>query len=211
MSSLVKAVFGDPKAKTAQVIDEMKELHIARLALVKDRTAAKNREHACRSPLLKRHAAQRLAQIDRQIKTIDSALQAFLESDADLMGRFRIIASIPGIGTLTAVTMLIAMPELGSLDNKQVASLAGLAPQARDSGQHRGKRHIRGGRAILRQALYMPALVATRYNADMKAKYQAMTAAGKPAKVAITTIMRKLIILANALLRANRPWTQKMA
>jgi len=127
------------------------------------------------------------------------------------MGRFRIIASIPGIGTLTAVTMLIAMPELGSLDNKQVASLAGLAPQARDSGQHRGKRHIRGGRAILRQALYMPALVATRYNADMKAKYQAMTAAGKPAKVAITTIMRKLIILANALLRANRPWTQKMA
>jgi transposase len=113
--------------------------------------------------------------------------------------------------TLTAVTMLIAMPELGSLDNKQVASLAGLAPQARDSGQHRGKRHIRGGRAILRHALYMPALVATRYNADMKAKYQAMIAAGKPAKVAITTIMRKLIILANALLRANRPWTQKMA
>ena len=165
----------------------------------------------CRSPLLKRHAAQRLAQIDRQIKTIDSALQAFLESDADLMARFKIIASIPGIGTLTAVTMLIAMPELGSLDNKQVASLAGLAPQARDSGQHRGKRHIRGGRAILRQALYMPALVATRYNADMKAKYQAMIAAGKPAKVAITTIMRKLIILANALLRANRPWTQKMA
>ncbi len=165
----------------------------------------------CRSPLLKRHAAQRLTQIDRQIKTIDSALQAFLESDADLMARFKIIASIPGIGTLTAVTMLIAMPELGSLDNKQVASLAGLAPQARDSGQHRGKRHIRGGRAILRQALYMPALVATRYNADMKAKYQAMIAAGKPAKVAITTIMRKLIILANALLRANRPWTQKMA
>lgn len=107
--------------------------------------------------------------------------------------------------------MLIAMPELGSHGNKQVSSLAGLALQARDSGQHRGKRHIRGGRAILRQALYMPALVATRYNADMKAKYQAMTAAGKPAKVAITTIMRKLIILANALLRANRPWTQKMA
>lgn len=196
---------------SSKMIDEMKELHVARLALVKDRTAAKNREHACRSPLLKRHAAQRLAQIDRQLKTIDATLQAFLESDADLMARFKIIASIPGIGTLTAVTMLIEMPELGSLDNKQVASLAGLAPQARDSGQHRGKRHIRGGRAILRQALYMPALVATRYNADMKAKYQAMTAAGKPAKVAITTIMRKLIILANALLRANRPWAQKMA
>ena len=86
-----------------------------------------------------------------------------------------------------------------------------LAPIARDSGQHRGRRHIRGGRAILRQALYMPALVATRFNADMKTKYQALVAAGKPAKVAITAVMRKLIILANTLLRANRPWTQKMA
>lgn len=166
---------------------------------------------ACRSPTFKRHAAQRLAQIDRQFKTIDATLQAFLESDADLVARFKIIASVPGIGTLTAVTMVIEMPELESLDHKQVASLAGLAPQACDSGQHRGKRHIRGGRAIVRQALYMPALVATRYNAGMKAKYQAMTAAGKPAKVAITTIMRKLIILANALLRAKRQWARKMA
>jgi transposase len=195
----------------SEIIDEMKELHIARLALVKDRTAAKNREHACRSPLLKRHTAQRLAQIDRQIEAIDAALKACLESDPDLVARFKIIVSIPGVGPLTAVTMLIEMPELGQLDNKQVASLAGLAPQARDSGQHRGKRHIRGGRAILRQALYMPALVAARYNADMKVKYQAMIAAGKPAKVAITTIMRKLIILANALLRANRPWSEKIA
>lgn len=195
---------------TSQTVDQMKELHIARLALVKDRTAAKNREHACRSPLLKRHAAQRLAQIDRQIAAIDAALSASLQSDPELLARFEILVSIPGVGTLTAITMLIEMPELGQLDNKQAASLAGLAPQARDSGQHRGKRHIRGGRAILRQALYMPALVATRYNADMKAKYQAMTAAGKPAKVAITAVMRKLIILANALLHANRLWTQQM-
>lgn len=195
----------------SKTIDEMKELHIARLALVKDRTAAKNREHACRSPLLKRHAAQRLAQIDRQVAAIDAALKTCLESDPDLVARFKILVSIPGIGTLTAVTVLIEMPELGQLDNKQVASLAGLAPQARDSGQHRGKRHIRGGRAILRQALYMPALVAARFNVDLKTKYQAMIAAGKPAKVAITAVMRKLIILANALLRANRPWNQKPA
>ena len=196
---------------TSQTIDDMKELHIARLALVKDRTAAKNREHACRSPLLKRHVTQRLAQIDRQIAAIDAALKARLHSQPDLVARFEILVSIPGIGALTAITMLIEMPELGQLDNKQVASLAGLAPQARDSGQFRGKRRIHGGRAILRQALYMPALVAARFNADMKAKYQALVAAGKPAKVAITAVMRKLIILANVLLRANRPWTQKMA
>lgn len=199
------------RAITAHAIDDMKELHIARLALVKDRTAAKNRDHACRSPLLKRHAAQRLAQIDRQIAAIDAALKAQLQSEPELVARFDILVSIPGVGALTAITMLIEMPELGQLDNKQVASLAGLAPQARDSGQHRGRRHIRGGRAILRQALYMPALVATRFNADMKTKYQAMVAAGKPPKVAITAVMRKLIVLANALLRANRTWAEKAA
>ncbi len=196
---------------TSQAIDEMRELHIARLALVKDRTAARNREHACRAPLLKRHAAQRLAQIDRQIAAIDAALKVRLLSDPDLVARFEILVSIPGVGALTAITMLIEMPELGQLDSKQVASLAGLAPQARDSGQHRGRRHIHGGRAVLRQALYMPALVATRFNVDMKAKYQALITAGKPAKVAITAVMRKLIILANALLRANRKWTDKTA
>lgn len=196
---------------TSEAIDDMKELHIARLALVKDRTAARNREHACRSALLKRHAAQRLAQIDRQIAAIDAALNARLQTDPELVSRFEILISIPGVGALTAITMLIEMPELGQLESKQVASLAGLAPQARDSGQYRGKRHIRGGRAVLRQALYMPALVATRFNVDLKAKYQAMVTAGKPPKVAITAIMRKLIILANTLLKADRKWINKPA
>ncbi|MEG3174558.1 transposase, partial [Sphingomonas sp. ZB1N12] len=196
---------------TSEAIDDMRELHIARLALIKDRTAARNREHACRSPLLKRHAAQRLAQIDRQIAAIDAALNARLQTDPELVSRFEILISIPGVGALTAIIMLIEMPELGQLESKQVASLAGLAPQARDSGQYRGKRHIRGGRAVLRQALYMPALVATRFNVDLKAKYQAMVTAGKPPKVAITAIMRKLIILANTLLKADRKWIEKPA
>ena len=107
--------------------------------------------------------------------------------------------------------MLVDMPELGTLDHKCAASLAGLAPVARDSGQHSGKRFIRAGRARLRQALYMPALVAMRFNADMKAKYQALTAAGKPPKVAITGIMRKLVILANASLHHGRAWVPQTA
>lgn len=193
----------------SELLDGMKELHVARLGLVKDRTAAKNRDHGCRSSLLKRHAAQRLAQIDRQIASIDAALKAGLARDANLQTRFDVLKSIPGIGETTAMIMLIEMPELGALDSKQVASLAGLAPIARDSGQHRGKRHIRGGRAQLRQALYMPALVATRFNPDMKVKYDALIALGKPPKVAITAVMRKLVILANALLKANRSWIPK--
>jgi transposase len=99
------------------------------------------------------------------------------------------------------------MPELGALEHKCAASLAGLAPVARDSGRHRGQRCIRGGRAPLRQALYLPALVAVRFDAALKARYQALRAAGKPPKVALVAIMRKLLILANALIRDGRTWT----
>jgi len=95
------------------------------------------------------------------------------------------------------------------MDPKQAASLAGLAPVARQSGAWRGKSFIRGGRAHLRQALDMPALVAARFNPDLKARFNALTAAGKPPKVAITAIMRRLIVLANALLRDDRIWSPK--
>jgi transposase len=201
----------EPAARpvASDTLDEMKELHIARQALVKDRTAALNRQKTVRSGLIKRHIAQRLRQIETQLAAIDAALKRLVEADRHLAARFEILASIPGIGETTAIAILVEMPELGSLDQRQAASLAGLAPVARDSGRWKGKRSIRGGRATLRQALYMPALVATRFNPDLKRKYQALVAAGKPAKVAITAIMRKLLLLANALLRDGRTWSPK--
>ncbi|WP_424139826.1 IS110 family transposase [Roseomonas chloroacetimidivorans] len=195
----------------SQTLSDMKELLVARRGLVKDRVAASNRNHTHRAPLLKRLADQQLRQVERQIAAIDAALRALCRADADLKARLDILVSIPAIGEATALAMLIEMPELGTMDNKCAASLAGLAPVARDSGHHSGKRFIRAGRAHLRQALYMPALVAIRFNADMKAKYQALVAAGKPPKVAITAVMRKLLILANALLREHRNWTPKPA
>jgi transposase len=192
-------------------VDAMKELQVARRTLVKDRVAARNRDHGHRAPLLKRQARERLRQIDRQIAAVDAALHAGLAADPALQARFDILVSIPGVGEGTAFAMLVEMPELGALEHKGAASLAGLAPIARDSGQHRGKRCIRGGRAPLRQALYMPALVAVRFDAAMRTKYEALLAAGKPPKVALVAIMRKLLILANALLRDGRTWTPKLA
>jgi len=121
---------------------------------------------------------------------------------------FNILISIPSVGDVTAMTLLTDMPELGNLNDKQAASLMGVAPIAHDSGAFRGKRHIRGGRAQVRQAIYMAALVATRYNADMKQKYEILVGKGKPPKVALTAVMRKLIILANALIRDNRKWAE---
>lgn len=115
---------------------------------------------------------------------------------------------MPGIGAVTAATMLILLPEIGKLERTQVASLA---PITRQSGQWQGKAFICGGRKQLRDALYMPALVAMRHNPDPKAKYEALRTAGKPAKVAIVAVMRKLIEMANALVKADRTWTPKTA
>lgn len=193
------------------LLGTLRELHGARQALIKDRTAALNRQKTLTAALLKRQARQRLAQIEAQLAAIEVELDALCAAAPDLDRRRAILVSIPGIGAATAVALLIEMPELGSLEPGPAASLAGLAPMARDSGRSRGRRFIRGGRATLRQALYMPALVATRFNPDLRAKYQALRAAGKPPKLALTAVMRKLLLLANALLRDGRAWQQKPA
>src|SRR3712207_6823875 len=135
-------------------LEAMKELVVARQAVIKSRTAALNRQKIVRAPLVRRHLAQRLRQIARHLAAVDAQLQSLCLDDADLGPRLAILMSIPGIAQATAVSLLVEMPELGSLGQSQVASLAGLAPVARDSGASRGRRTIRGGRAHLRQALY---------------------------------------------------------
>ena len=208
MGALLKL---DPRPAPAEEIVILKQLHLARQALIKDRTAAKNRAKVLALTLLKRQNAERLNHIERQLAAIEAEIERRIKTDQDLSRRFEILISIPGIARLTAFTLLIEMPELGTLEQGEAASLAGLAPMARQSGRWTGHAFIRGGRASVRQSLYMPALVAARFNEDLKAKYDALRGAGKPAKVAITAIMRKLVILANALLKARRPWMPKNA
>ena len=195
----------------SESLHDLRELGVARQALVKDRIAATNREQIAVNPVIKRQLRARLKQIGIQLKEIDAAIATLVDTDPGLSRRRDVLASIPGIGTITAMAILIEMPELGTLDNKQAASLAGLAPMTRQSGTWSGRARIRGGRRSLRTALYMPALVALRFNPDLKQKYQALKDAGKPSKVAITAIMRKLLVLANALLRDDRKWNTKAA
>jgi transposase len=190
---------------------DLQELHAARQALIKDRTAAKNRAKTLQVRLLRRQNAQRLKQIERQLAALDREIAARINAEPALKQRHDILVSIPGISQTTAVSMLCEMPELGTLDQRQAASLAGLAPVTRQSGAWRGRATIRAGRAKLRQAIYMPAMVACRFNPDLKAKYDQLIKAGKPPKVAITAIMRKLIVIANALIRDGRTWTEKSA
>jgi transposase len=193
------------------IINDLRDLRTARNALIKDQVAALTRAKAITLPLLKRQNAARLKQIEAQREAVDAEINALIQGNSDLAQRFAILCSIPGIAEVSAAMLLIEMPELGSLDEKQVAALAGLAPIARQSGNWKGKSFIRGGRQQVRQGLYMPALVAIRFNADLKTKYEQLIKAGKAPKQAITAVMRKLIILANALLKKDRKWQTRVA
>lgn len=195
----------------SKMLRNLKELQSTRQALIKDRTAAKNRAKSLSLPMLKKQSAQRLRQIAANLQAIEAAMLALIAGDAKMARTFEILCSIPGISKITAATLLVEIPELGTLEAKAAASLAGLAPFSRESGKWKGKRFIGGGRKFLREALYMPALVACTFNPDMKTKYSQLKAAGKPSKVAITAVMRKLIVLANALVKADRTWSKKMA
>jgi transposase len=201
----------DPQPLASQKQRALRELQTLRLSLIKDRTRNSNRKKSLVLAISKRHMKTRLSLLKKQLEEVDTNIQKLLSNDPDMTRTSDILCSIPGISKVSAAALLIEMPELGTLSNKQTASLAGLAPMTRQSGQWRGKAFIQGGRKHLRDALYMPALVAARHNPDLKAKYEAFIGAGKPKKVALSALMRKLIILANTLIRQDRKWTQNTA
>ena len=194
----------EPRSATQR---DLGELQAARDALVRDRTATLNRKHAARHKLVKRQIGYRLAQIERQIKALDAEVGRLIAADQALSGRAKVLTSIPGIAQITAAGLLAGMPELGSLEGKAAASLAGLAPVARESGTWKGRSSIRGGRRAPRRMLYMAAVSAITHNPDLARKYRELRERGKPPKVALTAVMRKLLVLANALLRQDREWT----
>jgi len=189
----------------------LRDLQVARTALVKERTRLRNRSHVQVNPVLKRQIKARLTLVERQLAELDAEIASHIASNEALQRKREILCSIPGLGPIAAALILTFLPEIGTLDRKQAGSLAGLVPHSRESGQWKGKSFISGGRKPLRDALYMPALVAMRFNPDLKSKYAALREVGKPAKVAIVTLMRKLLETANALVKADRLWTPKPA
>lgn len=198
----------DAKPVRSETMHEIRELHIARLALNKDRTACRNRLEAARNKVVLAQLRARLRQVDSHLEQLDAELTRLVAEDPALARRQDILRSIPGIGAVTAIAMIVEMPELGTMEPKEAASLAGLAPITRESGKWKGRSKIGGGRRGVRNALYMPALVAIRHNLHLADTYRTLVDAGKPAKIAIAAIMRKLVILANALIRDDRKWTE---
>jgi transposase len=150
---------------------------------------------------LRRQAQRLVTHLEAALEQIQKQLKELCSQAPGLDQRVQTRQTITGVGTTTALAVLAEMPELGTLNRGQAAALAGLAPHPRESGQWQGRRHIGGGRPALRGALYMAALVASRSNPILKEFYLRLRTAGKPAKVALTAIMRKLIVLMNHLLK----------
>ena len=155
---------------------------------------------------VRRDITQHIHWLQRRLRDVDGDLEQAVRSSPVWRLKEDLLRSVPGVGPVVSRTLLGELPELGTLSHKQIAALVGVAPRARDSGTLRGKRIVWGGRASVRAVLYMAALVATRHNPVIRAFYQRLRTAGKPAKVALVACMRKLLAILNAILRTATPW-----
>lgn len=154
-----------------------------------------------RDPVVRKMSERLLKALETQIEEMDELIAAHIAADATLKSQSERLQQVQGVGPVTATTLLAELPELGTLSRNESAALGGVAPYNNDSGEHRGRRTIRGGRVKVRRVLYMAALVATRFNPILKTFYDRLVAAGKPKKVALVAVMRKLIVLLNHVLK----------
>jgi transposase len=149
--------------------------------------------------------------LERRVTDVDDEMNTRIQESPVWRAKEDLLRSVPGIGPAVSRTLLAELPELGQLDRRTIAALVGVAPLNRDSGRFRGKRMIWGGRASVRQALYMAALVASRYNAPLRSFYQRLRTVGKPGKVALVAVMRKLLTTLNAMIKNQQPWRHQAA
>jgi transposase len=195
-----------PRPLPDVVAQELAALLARRRQLVEMRTAEQHRRPTLAArlrPALDAHVVW----LSQQIAELDQELDRTLRASPVWREKEGLLRTIPGIGPVVARTLLGELPELGTLNRWEVAALAGVAPLNQDSGRHQGKRRTWGGRAPVRAALYMAAVTATRCNPTIRALYTRLRVAGKPAKVALVACMRKLLTIANAILRDATPWS----
>jgi transposase len=173
--------------------------------------AERQRERRTSNLRLKRSIARLLKALDKELASLDQSIDDSVRGSPAWRDKEDLLVTIPGIGKTIARTLIADMPELGSLDRRQIAALAGLSPYTRQSGKWRGKSFIGGGRCNVRAALYVGALVASKHNPALRDFRDRLVAAGKPKIVAIVAVARKLLTILNAILRDGQPWRQEQA
>jgi transposase len=190
-----------PTKMVSAALRELDDLEQRRDELIKMRTAEKNRLEHCRNRLVLTDVKSHIKVLTGRIRKIEQAQDKLLKTEKELKAKAEIMQSFEGVATRTTLTQLTDFPELGNLSRKAVSSLAGLAPFNCDSGNMRGRRMIYGGRSRVRKAMFMAALSASRYNPVLKTFYQHLLAQGKPKKVALVAVARKLLIAINSRLK----------
>jgi transposase len=190
----------------SEELRELRELLDRRQQLLGNRVMEQNRLGSTTLPAVRRDIEAHIRFLNKKIADVERQMKKRIEASEALRRKDEIVRSVPGIGDQVSRTLLVRLPELGTLERQPLTALVGLAPWHWDSGDLRGSRHIRGGRSAVRVALYQAAVAAIRVNAELRAFYARLRAKGKQAKVALVAVARKLLVLVNALVAKDELW-----
>lgn len=190
---------------------QLREIVDRRGQILETLLAERNRLQRTEAKTVKASLRSHIQYLERQLEKMETVLSDQIKASPAWQEDVNLLTSVPGVGQLTAANLTIMLPEIGTMGRRQIAKLVGVAPLSRDSGSRRGSRSIWGGRAQVRKMLYMPTLVATKYNPEISALYNRLVERGKPKKVAIVACMRKLLIISNAMIRDRTTWTPELA
>ena len=196
----------EPRPVPDEQATELAELVDRRRQLVEMLGAERNRQRQVRSRTARKRVDEHVAWLERALRNIDREITGLIRRSPAWRETEDLLTSVPGVGPTTARTLIADLPELGRIDRRRIAALVGVAPINCDSGTMRGRRMIAGGRTRVRNVLYMATLTAVRYNPQVAALYQRLRANGRPAKLALTACMRKLLVILNAVARDKKRW-----
>jgi len=205
LAHFAAAIHPQPRPLANAQTQELGAILSRRRQLIGMLVAEKNRFRTAHGDI-RQHIQEHIAWLEKGLANIDSDLKQKVQKSPLWQEKDNLLRSVPGVGQVVSVTLLAELPELGTLNRREIAALVGVAPLNRDSGAFRGKRTVWGGRARVRATLYMAALVATRHNPVISHFYQRLCTAGKAKKVALTACMRKLLTILNAMMRSHVPW-----
>jgi transposase len=209
IASFVAIMPTRPAQRQTPAAERLAEMLAVRRQLSAEKVAAENASRLLEDVMLRRLSRRRIARLATDIDLLDGHLVELVGTDAAFAHRYRLLTSMPGVGPVLACTLITLLPELGRLSRKQVAALVGVAPYAFDSGTLKGRRCIWGGRAHVRQVLYMAALSASNWNPALKAFHDRLAAAGKLPKVVVVAVMRKMVVMLNAMVRDDVAWADR--
>lgn len=205
LAEFAEKIRPQPRSIADEATQELEAICTRRRQLVAMLSAEKNRLHTA-PKTIRSEIQKHIHWLEKEISQLEKDLDKQIRSSPAWCEKDDLLRTCKGIGPITTLTMLSCLPELGTLSGRQIAALVGVAPFNDDTGKHKGRRHIQGGRLDVRAVLYMATLAAIRHNRTIRAFHRRLIAAGKAKKVAITACMRKLLTILNAMLRDKKPW-----